>query len=98
MLNKEQELMRVAIFRGGARSTVSMDAYLAKVLSDQLIKEKKSLQQWVQETADLLDAQWGNKAMQVRVGERVRAKSGLSRQIQREAIKRILENLQGPIR
>lgn len=98
MLNKEQELMRVAIYRGRARSTVSMDAYLAQVLSDQLIKEKKSLQQWVQETADLLDAQWGNKAMQVRVGERVRAKSGLSRQIQREAIKRILENLQEPIR
>lgn len=96
MLNKEQELMRVAIYRGRARSTVSMDAYLAQVLSDQLIKEQKSLQQWVQETTDLLDAQWGNKAMQVRTGERVRAKSGLSRQIQREAIKRILADLHGP--
>lgn len=90
-IDKDEEIARISIKRGGVnKSSVSMDAYLAQMLEIELLKKGQTLQRWVQETCDRLDSQWDTAAMSMKSGDRVRAKSGVSRLIQREAIKYLL--------
>lgn len=90
----EEELVRIKIRRGGYRSSVSMDLFLANALKGVLGGDTE-FKTWVQTTTDELDRAWQESASKGVVGSRVRAKSGLSRLIQREALRRILENV-GP--
>ena len=92
MLDEEMEFFRIMIKKGKGRSSVSMDAYLAQILIESLPKEI-TIQQWVQQTCDQLDQLWQIQAMQSKLGQRIHAKSGFSRQVQREAIKFIVEKL-----
>lgn len=94
MTNNEEELVRVKILRGGHRSSVSMDYYLASLLKDRLGGEAP-FRDWVQTTADELERSWQEKAGASAVGSRIRARSGLSRMIQREAIRYVLSRQEG---
>ncbi len=85
----EEELVRIKIVRGGARSSVSMDVFLASVLKEKLGGDAE-FKAWVQTTADELERTWQEKALLLPAGSRVRARSGLSRMIQREALRRVL--------
>lgn len=87
--NQEEELVRIKILRGGFRSSISMDLYLAGLLKEKLGGEAE-FKLWVQTTADDLERAWQEKVSQTSAGSRVRAKSGLSRLIQREAIRHVL--------
>jgi hypothetical protein len=89
MIANEEELVRIKILRGGTRSSISMDLYLASLLKEKLGGEAE-FKTWVQTTADELERAWQEKIAQTPVGGRVRAKSGLSRLVQREAIRRVL--------
>lgn len=91
MDTSEEELVRIKIQRGGYRSSVSMDLFLASVLTEKLGGEAE-FKTWVQTTADDLERAWQEKALKTATGGRVRAKSGLSRLIQREAIRRVLSS------
>lgn len=89
MEQNEEELVRIRIRRGGYRSSISMDLFLANVLKEKLGGEAE-FKSWVQTTVDQLEQQWEDKAASMRAGSRVCARSGLSRMIQREAIRRVL--------
>lgn len=89
MKTSEEELVRIKILRGGYRSSISMDLFLAGVLTEKLGGEAE-FKVWVQTTADELERAWQDKVSHTAAGGRVRAKSGLSRLIQREAIRRVL--------
>jgi len=94
IIGNEEELVRIKIMRGGVPSSISMDLYLASLLQEKL-GGSAELKLWVQNTVDDLERIWGEKAMQSKAGERVRIKSGLSRLIQREAIRTILSLANG---
>lgn len=85
-----EELVRIKISRGGTRSSVSMDLFLADVLKEKLGGEAE-FKTWIQTTVDVLEREWQDRALTSRVGSRIRARSGLSRMIQREALRRVLE-------
>lgn len=89
MEHNEEELVRIRIRRGGYRSSISMDLFLANILKEKLGGEAE-FKTWVQATVDSLEKQWGEMAVATRAGSRVRARSGMSRMIQREAIRRVL--------
>jgi len=89
MVSNDEELVRINITRGKARSTVSMDAYLAEVLRNKLGGQAQ-MQAWVQETTEALERAWQEQAMTAAAGDKVHAKSGFSRLIQREALKYVL--------
>jgi len=89
MEDNDEELVRIKVVRGDYRSTVSMDILLAKVLSERLGGEPQ-LKVWIQKTIELLEAKWAQDAIGKNVGERIHAKSGLSRMVQREALKFVL--------
>lgn len=88
-MSANEELVRIKISRGGYRSSISMDLYLASVLMDKLGGEPE-FKSWVQTTADELERAWQEKAALTAAGGCVRAKSGLSRLIQREALRYVL--------
>lgn len=85
----DEELVRIKILRAGYRSSVSMDVFLANLLKEKLGGEAE-FKNWVQATADTLERDWKEKALALPTGSRVRARSGLSRMIQREALRRVL--------
>lgn len=85
----EEELVRINIMRGGIRSTISMDWLLGSTLAE-MVGGETGLRNWVQDTVDRLEAEWANKTLESRAGDRVHAKSGLSRMVQREALKYVL--------
>lgn len=89
MEHNEEELVRIKILRGRSRSSVSMDLFLANALQEKLGGEAE-FKTWVQSTVDELERRWQETALKVAAGSRVRARSGLSRMIQREAIRRVL--------
>lgn len=88
-MENDEELVRVKILRAGCRSSVSMDIFLANVLKEKLGGEAE-FKRWIQTTADALEREWQEKALSLPVGSRVRARSGLSRMVQREALRRVL--------
>lgn len=88
-MGNEEELVRIKITRDGYRSSVSMDVFLANVMKEKLGGEAE-FKHWVQTTADALERAWQQKALSVPAGARVRARSGLSRMIQREALRHVL--------
>lgn len=89
MGNDDEELVRIKILRAGSRSSVSMDSYLAALLIEKL-GGAPEFKRWVQTTADALESSWQEKAKSLPAGSRVRARAGLSRMIQREALRRVL--------
>lgn len=89
MNTDDEEIVRIKILRGGYRSSVSMDLFLANVLKEKLGGDVE-FKLWVQTTADELERAWQERVTGTAVGGRVRAKSGFSRLIQREAIRRVL--------
>lgn len=84
-----EELVRVRIQRAGYRSSVSMDLFLANTLKEKLGGDAE-FKSWIQETVDKLEREWEEKAADTKTGSRVHARSGLSRMVQREAIRRVL--------
>lgn len=89
METNEEELVRIKFLRNGYRSSVSMDLFLANLLKEKLGGDAE-FKAWIQTTANELEIAWQEKVSQTVAGGRVRAKSGLSRLIQREAIRRVL--------
>ncbi len=89
MDQNDEELVRIKITRAGYRSSVSMDFFLASTLQAKLGGEVE-FKAWVQSTVNELERQWQEAALGAKAGSRARARSGLSRMIQREAIRRVL--------
>lgn len=87
-LSNEEELVRVSVYRGAYRTTVSMDLFLSEILTQ--IIAPTTLQQWVQTTLDKLERDWQYQSAGMKIGQRVRAKSGISRLLQREALRHVL--------
>lgn len=79
-MGHEEGLVRVKVMRAGRPSSVSMDIFLATVLKESLGGEAE-LRRWVQSTADELQRVWQEEG---------RTRTGLSRLIQREALRRVL--------
>lgn len=89
MDKNEEELVRIKILRGGYRSSVSMDLFLANTLQAKLGGEVE-FRTWIQTTVDELERRWQEAALEAKAGSRARARAGLSRMIQREALRRVL--------
>jgi hypothetical protein len=88
MIGNEDEIVRVKILRCGHRSSVSMDIYLAGLLKSMLGGDVE-FRAWVQSTVNELDRLWQERASDEKTGTRIKSKSGLSRMVQREAIRQI---------
>lgn len=92
METSEEEIVRIKIQRGSYRSSVSMDLFLASALAERLGGDAE-FKAWVQTTADNLERSWQEKASNgAAIGQRIRAKSSLSRMVQREAIRYVLSS------
>ena len=89
------EIVRVSVHHRGKKTSVSMDAFLANAMMRYLGGDLPVLREWVARRVDLLESQWQEKAAEGAPGERVRVKSGISRLVQREILREMLENPAG---
>lgn len=85
-----EEMVIIHVTRGAQRTSVSMDAYLAKMLTQKLGNDERVFQSWVQDTINTFDAEWDASAAGKKVGARVRIRAGVSRLIQRAALQELL--------
>lgn len=85
-----EEIVRVPVFRQGKRTSVSMDAFLADEMAKRLGNDQV-FRNWVAATVEAFDAEWMAKAGDLRDGERVRIRAGVSRMVQREALRALLK-------
>lgn len=90
MLKNDEEIVRIRVSIGNRRSTISMDYVLAEELEKRLGNED-AVKVWVNTAVNRLDQEWAEKSSGMSIGDRVRAKSGLSRMVQREALKFVLD-------
>lgn len=66
-----------------------MDAFLANELAKRLGNEQV-FRAWVATTVEAFDAEWMAKAGDLHDGDRVRIRAGVSRMVQREALRKLL--------
>lgn len=92
MQDDDRDIVRVAITIGGVKSTISMDGRLSYYLGQKLGGDDK-VRGWVRETVTRLEREWAAKAAEATTGERVRANTGLSRAIQREALDEVMSGV-----
>ena len=87
-----EEIIRVKVLREGKyRTTVSFDKLLVEFAVDAINGDLASFGKWLQERLEALEHEWANKAQESAVGEKVHADAGLSRLLQREVLKMIVE-------
>jgi len=88
----DRDIFRVAIMKNGVKSSISMDGQFAHYLQLKLGSEDR-VRSWVRETATRLEREWSEAAVSAEAGQRVRANTGLSRAIQREALDELLRGV-----
>jgi hypothetical protein len=79
------EIIRIAVSIDNKKTSVSFDSVFIAYLSERL-GGLDAVRGWVKETAVRLEREWQDKAVKTTIGGRVRAATGLSRAIQREAL------------
>lgn len=85
------EIVRIGIMKnGGHPSSISMDLYLAEALVKKVGGEKE-MAQWVQKVVSDLEREDGVNSLGTAIGTQTHAKSGLSRRVQRAALRYVLE-------
>lgn len=84
------DILRVAVMFGNVRTSISIDGILASYLTARL-GGVDELRVWAKETVAALEREWGEKASGQEIGSQVHAKTGLSRAVQREAFKLLLD-------
>ncbi|TRZ89380.1 MAG: hypothetical protein D4R84_17875 [Rhodocyclaceae bacterium] len=89
------EIVRLSVKRAGRKTSVSMDAYLANAMMRHLDGDLAVLRDWAQRRVDLLETEWEAQASGKAVGDRVRVQSGISRLVQREMLRELLERPAG---
>lgn len=93
MERNTEELVRIRILKKGRsyRGSVSMDYMLASALAEALGGDEK-LQAWAQSVTDAIETASNSMASKTPLGQRVSIKAGLSRLLQREAIRFLLNH------
>lgn len=86
----DDDLVRIAVVVGSTKTSISLDGLLATYLSERL-GGIEGVRVWAKETVAALEKEWAAKAVGQAVGSRVRAKTGLSRAVQREAFRMLIE-------
>lgn len=84
------DILRVAVMFGNVRTSISIDGILASYLTARL-GGVDELRAWAKETVAVLEREWEEKASRQEIGSQVHAKTGLSRAVQREAFKLLLD-------
>ena len=79
----DDHFVRIAIRSRGVRTSISLDGLLADYLTQKLGSTER-LRGWVQETIENIERKDDEAAQFAPIGARLRAKTGLSRAIQRE--------------
>lgn len=83
-------IVRVRVKRDGHRTSVSLDVMFYEAGS-LLLGSNKAFEGWLQDQVTALDISWCNRAVNAKVGERVRPNAGLSRLIQRRVLQMVIE-------
>lgn len=88
----DDEIIRLMVVFKGKKTSISMDATLAYYLG---LNNGgiDSVRAWAKATVVRLEREWNDLAVNLAPGERVRAKTGLSRAIQREGLILLMEGL-----
>lgn len=90
------DIVRVKVLREGRyRTTVSFDRLLVNYAMMVLETDLAGFGKWLQETLCELEAQWAMRAAEASIGDQIHPDAGLSRLLQRETLKLIVESLQG---
>lgn len=87
----DDEIVRIAVVYENKKTSVSMDGILANYLVRRL-GDLDALRVWTKGTVAQLESSWAEAAAHSAAGERVRASMGLSRAVQREAFRLLLDN------
>lgn len=88
----DKDIFRCGIVIGGVSTTVSMDGRFAFYLAKKL-GSKERVKEWIRASVRHLELEWSNSSSESG-NIKVRANTGLSRAIQREALDYLLGDLQ----
>lgn len=94
-MDQERDIVRVSVTIGGIKTSVSMDGRMFYFLGLKFGGEEDA-RVWVRNTLARLESEWAEAASKADVGDRIRANTGLSRAIQREAIEELCSYLKSP--
>lgn len=93
MAEEDRDIFRVAVMKNGVKSSISMDGRFAYHLRRKFGSDE-GVRNWVRDTVIRLESTWSAAAAQTGFGQRVRAETGFSRAIQREALEELLQGVE----
>ena len=91
-MKTDSDLVLFSVQVGGVRTSVSMDGRMVHYL-DKKMGGRDKVSAWVKGTAIRLDEEWREAAQGAAVGVRIRANTGMSRAIQREALDELMRGV-----
>lgn len=87
-----EEIVRIKVLREGRhRTTVSFDKLLVEYALETLGVDLIGFGKWLQECLGRLESEWHEKLGEASIGEKVHLDAGLSRLLQRETLKMVIE-------
>ncbi len=89
----DDEIVRIAVLFENKKTSISLDGMLANYMVRRL-GDIDALRLWAKSTVAHLETTWNQQAAHTAAGDSVKANMGLSRAVQREAFRLLLETPQ----